>query len=119
MKKYSKTHQWVEVVDGIATLGITKYAAEQLGELSFVELPEVGRQFQAGECFGTVESLKAASEIFAPIGGTVSEVNSELDMEPTKVNEDAEGAGWICKFQNVQEAELDALMSEAEYLAFV
>ena len=117
MKKYSATHQWVEVQDGIATIGITKHAAEQLGEITFIEIPEMNRIFQAGECFGTVESIKTASEIFAPIKGTVCERHEELETKPEIVNQDPEGNGWICRFKDLDLSALDSLMTEEQYLA--
>jgi len=116
MKKYSATHQWVEVENGIAAIGITRHAAEQLGEITFVEIPEMNRIFQAGDCFGTVESVKTASEIFAPVKGTVCERHEELETTPEIINQDPEGRGWICKFKDIDPSALDSLMTEEEYL---
>ena len=96
---YAKTHEWVLVEGDIATVGITQFAQEQLGDLTFVELPEVGDTFEAGAEMGSVESVKAASEIYAPVSGEVIEVNEELADAPEKVNEEPYGAGWMLKFR--------------------
>jgi len=119
MRKYAKTHEWVEIADGIATVGISQFAADELKQLTYVELPEVGRSFAAGEAFGSVESTKSANEIFAPVGGTVNAVNAALEMEPEIINEDAEGKGWIMKLENVDESALASLMTKEEYLDYV
>jgi glycine cleavage system H protein len=96
---YAKTHEWVMVEGDVATVGITHFAQEQLGDLTFVELPEVGDTFEAGAEMGSVESVKAASEIYAPVTGEVIEVNTELEDAPEKVNEEPYGAGWLLKFK--------------------
>ncbi|WFS63770.1 glycine cleavage system protein GcvH [Pseudodesulfovibrio thermohalotolerans] len=96
---YAKTHEWVMVEGDVATVGITQFAQEQLGDLTFVELPEVGDTFEAGAEMGSVESVKAASEIYAPVSGEVIEVNAELEDAPEKVNEEPYGAGWMLKFR--------------------
>lgn len=119
MKKFSKDHEWVELVDGVATIGISVHAAEELGDITFVEVPELDADVEKGASFSVVESVKAASDIYSPVTGTVSEVNEDLEDEPEKVNEDAEGAGWICKISGVLETDIDGLMSEADYKAFI
>ncbi len=119
MKRFAKTHEWVEIQDGVAVMGISQYGADEMKELTYVELPEVGRKYAAGESFGSVESTKAATEIFAPIAGTVSEVNTELETDPEAVNRDAEGTGWICKFTDFDESQLNATMTREEYMAMV
>ncbi|NLZ63866.1 MAG: glycine cleavage system protein GcvH [Lentisphaerae bacterium] len=119
MKYYSEDHEWVEVNGDIATIGITKYAAEELGDLTFVELPSVGDSFQAGDIMATVESVKAASDVYSPISGIVTEINEILETEPERVNEDPEGKGWICKFNNLDQEDLDKLMSAEEYEKFL
>lgn len=96
---YAKSHEWVMVEGDIATVGITQFAQEQLGDLTFVELPEVGDTFEAGAEMGSVESVKAASEIYAPVAGEVIEINEELEDAPEKVNEEPYGAGWLIKFK--------------------
>lgn len=97
--QYAKTHEWVDIDDEIAVMGITDFAQEQLGDLTFVELPSVGDTFNAGAEIGTVESVKAASEIYSPVTGEVIEVNEELDDAPEKVNEDPYGDGWLIKLK--------------------
>lgn len=119
MKKYAKTHEWVEITDGIATVGISQYAADELKKLTYVELPEVGRSFAAEEPFGSVESTKSANEIFSPVSGTVNAVNAALEVEPEIINEDAEGKGWIMKLENVDASALETLMTKEEYLDYV
>ena len=119
MKKYSEDHQWVEVKKSAATVGITAYAAEELGEITFVELPELGTVVTQGEPLCVVESAKAASDVFAPLSGTVSEVNAGLDENPALINDSPERDGWICRLKEIETAELDELMSDAEYEAYV
>ena len=119
MKLYAESHEWIEVADGIATVGISKFAADELGDVTYLELPEVGTVLEAGEVLGSVESVKAASEIFAPAGGTVVAVNDALETDPALVNQSAEGDGWICRLENINAADLDKLMNEAAYLEFV
>ena len=119
MKRFSEEHQWVEIKDGVATIGITAYAAEELGEITFIELPEVGTVFAQGDTLCVVESVKAASDVFAPVGGTVKEVNQRLDQEPGQINVSPERDGWLCRFEEVDESEMDALMTEAQYEEFI
>jgi glycine cleavage system H protein len=111
--KYTKSHEWVRVEIGTATVGITHFAQEQLGDLTFVELPAVGDHFEAGQEMGTVESVKAASEIYAPVTGDVVEVNETLEDAPEKVNEDPYGNGWLVRFKIEDEPE--GLLSAEEY----
>lgn len=117
--KYSKEHEWISVDGDIATIGITRHAAEQLGDLVFVELPAVGKTVSPGDEAAVVESVKAASEVYAPLSGEVVEVNSVLEGEPGKVNEAPEGDGWFLKLKLSEPSELDGLMDEAAYKAFV
>lgn len=118
-RKYSKEHEWVLVDGDIATVGISNYAQEQLGDVVYVEMPDVDDEVEMdGEC-ATIESVKAASEIYAPITGTITEANGALDDKPELVNEDAEGSAWLFKMTIANAAELDQLMTEAEYKAFV
>ena len=117
--KYSKEHEWIRVEGDVATIGITQHAAEQLGDLVFVELPDVGKTVAPGDEAAVVESVKAASEVYAPISGEVVEVNSVLADEPGKVNEAPEGDGWFLKLKLSDASELDGLMDEAAYKAFV
>jgi glycine cleavage system H protein len=117
-RKYSKDHEWVEVSGKTATVGITDFAQEQLGDVVFVELPEVGRDVAAHEQVAVVESVKAASEVFSPVGGKVTAVNQAIVDEPAKVNADPFGAAWFFKLELSDPKELDELMDEAAYRAF-
>jgi glycine cleavage system H protein len=117
--RYTKDHEWVRIEGGVATVGITAYAAEQLGDVVFVELPKVGKQVEKGGEAAVVESVKAASEVYAPISGEVVEVNAVLEGEPATVNADAAGAGWFLKLKVKNAAEAKDLMSEAEYRDYV
>lgn len=119
MKRFSDEHAWVEYENGLATIGITAYAAEELGEINFVELPELGIVLSQGEMLCVVESVKAASDVFAAVGGTVIAVNQRLDQEPQLINDAAEKDGWICRLDEVDESELDSLMNEEAYELFV
>src|SRR5450759_2567926 len=101
MKYYTEEHEWVEQVGGIATIGITAFAAAELGDLTFVELPAIGKKITKGQPFCVVESVKAASDVFAPISGTVKETNQKLDSDPGVMNASPEGDGWICKVDGI------------------
>jgi glycine cleavage system H protein len=118
-EKFSKDHEWVRVDGDVATVGITNHAQEQLGDVVFVEVPEVGRKVSAGEAVAVVESVKAASDVYAPVSGEVVEANAELAANSALVNEDAEGKAWFFKVRLSNTAELDALMDRAAYDAFV
>ena len=113
--RFSKDHEWVRVEGGIATVGISVYAQEQLGDVVFVELPAVGKKVKAGDEAAVVESVKAASEVYAPVSGEVTEVNSALADTPALVNEDAEGKGWFMKIKLADAKEIDGLMDAAAY----
>ena len=117
--RYSKDHEWVSVDGDAATIGITDYAQQQLGDVVYVELPKTGEEFGAHEAFGSVESVKAVSEIFTPIGGEVTEVNDGLNDTPEVVNTDAYGEGWMVKLKMSNPLEADALLSAAEYEEFL
>jgi glycine cleavage system H protein len=115
--RFSEDHEWVLTADdGTALIGITEFAQEQLGELVYIELPEVGAEIEKGEGIAVIESVKSASDLIAPISGEVLEVNEELDSDPGKVNEDAMGAGWFIKVKMADEEELDELMDEDKYM---
>ena len=113
--KYTEDHEWVKVDGESATIGISIYAAKQLGDVVFVELPEIGRDLSKGDEAAVVESVKAASEVYAPIGGEVTEVNETLEDAPETVNASAEGEGWFLKIKVSDASELDTLMDEAKY----
>ena len=118
--KYTKSHEWVRLEeDGTATIGITQHAQELLGDMVFVETPSVGRTLKQGEECAVVESVKAASEVYAPISGEVTEVNPDLEGEPALVNTAAEDAGWFFKMTVGDESELDGLMDQAAYADYV
>ena len=117
--KYSKDHEWLRVEGNTATIGISDYAQEQLGDVVYVELPEVGQKFVAGAQAAVVESVKAASEIYAPAGGEVVEVNAALEDDPALVNSDATGQGWFIKLKLDNTAELEALMDKNSYQKFI
>ena len=116
---YSKEHEWVRVDGNVATIGISEHAQQQLGDVVFVELPEVGREVAQKAAMAVVESVKAASDVYAPISGKVVEVNEALNDDPALVNGDAEGAGWFCKLEIAKPAELDGLMDADAYRTFV
>lgn len=116
--KYSEDHEWVRVEGNIATIGITDFAQDALGDVVYVELPDVGATAASGEAISEVESTKSVSDIIAPVGGTVTEVNGALDDDPTPLNSDPYGAGWIFKVEMTDTAPLDSLMDAAAYGAF-
>ena len=117
--KFSKDHEWVSVAGDIATIGITNHAQEQLGDVVFVELPAVGKKVSKGGDAAVVESVKAASEVYAPVTGEVIAVNKELEGDPSLVNRGAEGDGWFMKVKLSNPAELSELMDKAAYDKFV
>jgi glycine cleavage system H protein len=119
MRYYTDDHEWIEVEGDIATVGITEYAQGQLGDIVFVELPEIGAMIQQGKDAAVVESVKAASDVYAPITGEITEVNPALEEDPALVNTSPEEDGWFFKMTIAAEAELDALMDEDGYKAFV
>jgi len=116
--KYTKDHEWIRVEGDVGTVGITPYAQEQLGDVVFVELPEVGRKAEQGKEIAVVESVKAASEIFAPVTGEVVESNKALPEQPATVNSDPLGAGWFFKLRLADKGQIDKLMDEAAYKSF-
>jgi glycine cleavage system H protein len=117
--KYTKDHEWVRVEGTTAVIGISDYAQTQLGDVVYVELPEVGRKLEQGKEAAVVESVKAASEVYAPISGKVTEANAELAGEPAKINADPMGGGWFFKMTIANPKELDGLMDEAQYKTYV
>ena len=117
-RKYTETHEWVSVEDGVATIGITDFAQAQLGDVVFLALPEPGRELARGDAFGAVESVKAASDLYAPVAGKVLEVNEALRDSPETVNQDPLGRGWLMKIQ-VQAPVGEELLDEAGYRAVV
>lgn len=116
---YSKEHEWVIVDGDVATIGISSFAQDQLGEVVYVDLPAAGDELTAGESFGEIESVKSVSELFAPVSGEITEVNTALDDSPETVNADPHEAGWMVKVSLSDAGELDALMSAEDYDAFI
>ena len=116
--KYSESHEWVKVEGGIAVIGVTDYAQAEMGDITYVDAPEVGDEVEAGEEFGALESVKASSDLISPVSGKVVEVNEELEDAPEKVNEDA-FENWIIKVEMSDPSELDALMDAAAYKAHI
>lgn len=117
-RKYTREHEWIQVNGNSAAVGITDYAQQSLGDIVFVETPKIGAELTAGKTFGTVESVKAVSDLFAPASGTVTEVNGELANAPEKVNSDAH-ASWMVRITLKNPGELDALLSAADYEKYV
>ena len=113
--RYSKDHEWVRLDGDVATVGITAYAQEQLGDVVFVELPKVGAKVTAGKNFGVVESVKAVSDLFAPVSGEVVEVNGELPQKPETVNQDPYGKGWMIVVKPSNKVEWDQLLTAQQY----
>jgi glycine cleavage system H protein len=116
--RYSKDHEWIRVDGNVATIGITDFAQDQLGDIVYVELPEIGRKLEKGEEAGVVESVKAASEVYTPVSGEVTAANAALTGDPALVNKSATGDGWFFKMKLANPAELDELLDEAAYRAF-
>jgi glycine cleavage system H protein len=117
--RYTQEHEWISLDGDIATVGISHYAQEQLGDVVYVELPEVGQSFSPGDNMAVVESVKAASEVYAPVDGEVIEVNEDLNDKPEAINEDAEGEGWFVKLQGVSLDDVTGLMDADAYKKYV
>jgi glycine cleavage system H protein len=116
---FTEDHEWLRVEGGVATVGITDYAQEQLGDLVFVELPDVGRKLAKGDTAVVVESVKAASDVYAPVDGEITEANGSLSSDPSLVNTAATGDGWLWKMKLSNDSQLDGLMDEAAYKAHI
>ena len=117
--RYDREHEWVRVEGAAAVIGISDFAQDQLGEVVYVDLPSAGDELVAGDTFGEIESVKSVSELFAPVSGTVLEVNDDLDAAPESINSDPYGAGWMVKIALADPSQLDALMSAGDYDSFV
>jgi glycine cleavage system H protein len=113
--RYTKGHEWIGMEGHLAVVGITHYAQQALGDITFVDLPKIGKVLKRHETLGVVESVKAASDIFSPVSGTVAEVNAALSNAPERINQDPYGRGWICKLSGVQPADLLSLLTLAQY----
>ena len=117
--RYTKEHEWISMAGGLATIGITDYAQHELGDVVFVEMPAVGTKITSGQVFGSVESVKAVSEIFAPVSGEVTEANATLSATPETLNSDPHGAGWLIKIKLDNPSDASRLMDAAAYQAFI
>ena len=115
--KYTEEHEWLRIEGEEATLGLTEYAQGELGDIVYVELPAVGQELSAGDVLSTVESVKSVSELYAPVAGEVTDVNTALDADPAIVNKDAEGEGWILKMKLAPDADTSGLMTSEQYEA--
>ena len=115
--KYAKSHEWAKIEGSVATVGISDHAQSELGDVVFVDLPEIGKDFKAGDTFGVVESVKAASDVYAPLSGQVVEVNTELTTKPATINADPYKAGWIMKLKLSEPNEVSKLMDASAYKA--
>lgn len=113
--KYTKEHEWIKVEGNVATVGITDFAQGELGDIVFVELPKVGQTLKQMQAFGTIEAVKAVSEMFAPVSGSVKEVNTNLEADSSVINKDPYGAGWMIKIENFPAGEISALLDAATY----
>jgi glycine cleavage system H protein len=118
-QRYTKDHEWIRVQGDEATIGITAYAADQLGDIVFVELPDVGRSLQQSATFGVIESVKAVSDLFAPVGGEVVETNAALTGQPELVNSEPYGGGWLVRLRMADASQLDELLDPAAYDALI
>ncbi|MEA2012066.1 MAG: glycine cleavage system protein GcvH [Verrucomicrobiota bacterium] len=119
MKKYTDKHEWVEIDDDVAIIGISEHAAEELGDITYVELPELQIEIEKDFPFAVIESVKAATDVFSPVNGTIVDVNKELELTPELINQSAEDAGWICTVTEFSEHDLEDLMSEDEYKTYL
>ena len=117
--RYSEDHEWVKVADGVATIGIPDYAQEELGDIVFVELPQVGATLAQGASLGVVESVKAVSDVYVPVSGTVVEVNGHLSDHPEIINESPYGDGWMVRVTVTDQTEIERLMTAEQYQAFI
>ena len=119
MKRYTEEHEWIEIQNDLAVIGITAHAANELGDITFVEVPEVGAEFSQGDALSVVESVKAASDVYSPISGTICEVNTKLEEQPEVMNRSPEAEGWICKMRKFNQDEFNGLMTDEEYADFI
>ena len=117
--RYTEEHEWVHVADGVATIGITEHAQDQLGDVVYVELPDVESQVEASQSFGTVESVKAVSDIYAPVSGAVIQVNELLVDKPEKINSDPHGAAWLIKVRMSDPKQIESLMTAEKYQQYI
>lgn len=112
-------HEWIRVEEGLGVVGLTDYAQSELGDIVYVELPEIGARFEKGEVFGTIESVKSVTDVYSPISGVIKEINEELEAHPELINQDPYHQGWIIKLEIEDTSEMDDLMTDAEYEEFI
>lgn len=117
--KYTKEHEWLKAEDGVATVGITDYAQSELGDIVFVELPQVGDTVSQGEPFGTIEAVKTVADLFSPVSGEVSELNPKIEEDPAVMNKDPYGEGWMMKIKMSDASQADSLLSPTDYRALI
>jgi len=117
--KYTKEHEWLKVEEGLATIGITDYAQSELGDIVFVELPQVGDAVSQGEPFGTIEAVKTVADLFSPVSGEVSELNPKIEEDPAVMNKDPYGEGWMMKIKMSEASQADSLLSPTDYRALI
>ena len=117
--KYTNEHEWVHINNDVATIGITDYAQSELGDIIFIEFPELGEIFAAGDPIGTIEAVKTVSDFFTPLAGTVAEINLNLENEPEAINKDPYGSGWIIKLKNISEEGKPQLLTASEYKNYI
>ncbi|TET69099.1 MAG: glycine cleavage system protein GcvH [Candidatus Zixiibacteriota bacterium] len=117
--KYTKEHEWLKAEEGVATIGITDYAQSELGDIVFVELPQVGDTVSQGEPFGTIEAVKTVADLFSPVSGEVSELNPKIEEDPAVMNKDPYGEGWMMKIKMSEASQADSLLSPTDYRALI
>ena len=116
---YTKDHEWIRIVDDIATIGVTDYAQDELGDIIFIEFPEAGDKFNAGDSIGTIEAVKTVADLFTPLAGEISEINLKLEDEPEAINKDPYESGWIIKLKNITNTEKSQLLTASEYKKYI
>ena len=117
--QYTKGHEWIEIENGVATIGITDYAQGELGDIIFIEFPETGDKFNAGDSIGTIEAVKTVADLFTPLAGEISEINLKLEDEPEAINKDPYESGWIIKLKNITKEGKSQLLTASEYKKYI
>ena len=117
--QYTKGHEWIEIENGVATIGITDYAQGELGDIIFIEFPEAGDKFNAGDSIGTIEAVKTVADLFTPLSGEISELNLELEDDPEAINKDPYNSGWIIKLKNIIKEENSQLLTASKYKKYI
>lgn len=117
--KYTKDHEWIRVEDDVAVVGVTDYAQKQMGDVTYVELPEIGKRIERGGELGVIESVKSANDVYAPVSGKVGEVNKHLEDSPEVINSDPYGDGWVCRLDDISEKDVSSLMDARQYDEYI